>query len=201
MDFGEPTKLQLCQSIAAALGYIALNGGDAVYPRALGLRQQQPRPLRGRAAFPRLCSWIESLKAPEQTSETLNRVLRSFAASSARPGVVLILSDGLDPDVPMAIRALGGRGHEVWFLQILSEVEVDPDLEGDLKLIDGEGGRPVEITANGIVLKEYRKRLEAHNAALADATRRVGGRYELLVGQRSVEQVLSGVLRRKGWLA
>jgi hypothetical protein len=165
------------------------------------LKQQNARPLRGRAGYPRLANWIESLKPPEQTSETLSRALKSFAGSSARAGVVLILSDGLDPDAPSAIRVLGGRGHEVWLLQLLSEVEVDPDLEGDLKLIDGEGGQPVEITANGMVLKEYRKRLEGHNAALADATRRAGGRYDLVVGGQPLEKVLKDVLKRQGWVA
>lgn len=200
MDFGEPTKLEHAKRLAAAIGYIALNGGDAIYPRALGIRAQNPRPLRGRAGYPRLANWIEALKPPEQPPESLSRALKAFAGSSARPGVVLILSDGLDPDAPNAIRALGGRGHEVWLLQLLSEIEVDPDLEGDLKLIDGEGGVPVEITANGMVLKEYRKRLQAHNAALADATRRAGGRYDLVVGDQPLEKVLKDILKRQGWV-
>jgi uncharacterized protein (DUF58 family) len=200
MDFGEPTKLDIARQIAAAMGYITLSGGDALFPRALGVRQPDPRALRGRVGYPRLATWCQSLKPPEQTAETLAKALRSFAASSARPGVVLILSDGLDPDAPAALRALGGRGHEVWLLQILSEVEMDPDLEGDLKLLDGEGGQPVEITANGMVLKEYRKRLREHNAALADASRRAGGRYELLVGRQPLDRILKDVLKRQGWV-
>ncbi|MEZ0327291.1 MAG: DUF58 domain-containing protein [Fimbriimonas sp.] len=200
MEFGDPPKLDTAKQLGAAIAYVALNGGDAVFPRALGLRQQTPRPLRGRVGYPRLATWAENLKPPEQTAETLSKALKAFAASSARAGIVLILSDGLDPEAPNAIRALGGRGHEVWLLQLLSDVEMDPDLEGDLRLLDGEGGLPIEITANGMVLKEYRKRLQAHNEQLAEAVRRSGGRYELIVGNKPMEKVLKDVLKRQGWL-
>ena len=44
------------------------------------------------------------------------------------------------------------------YSQLLSDVEMDPDLEGDLRLLDGEGGQPIEITANGMVLKDVLKR-------------------------------------------
>jgi uncharacterized protein (DUF58 family) len=200
MDFGDPSKLDQARTLAAMLGYVGLNGGDAVSPRTIGVRQPEPRAIRGRAGYPRLSDWLSRLKPPEETKESLSVALRSFAAGAARAGIALVLSDGLDPDVSNAIRLLGSRGHEVWFLQILSPVEIDPDLEGDLRLIDGEGGSPREITANSYVIKEYRQRLEQHNAALSDAVRRVGGRYALVTVGEGYDQLLKNVLKREGWL-
>ncbi|CAN5454944.1 DUF58 domain-containing protein [soil metagenome] len=200
MDFGDPTKLEQARNLASTFGYVALNGGDAVQAKALGIRSNAGRILRGRASYPRLSNALESFKAPETTQETLSVALRSFAATTSRTGIVLILSDGLDPDVANAVKILGGRGHEVWFLQILSPVEIDPDLEGDLRLIDGEGGTPREITANSYVLKEYKTRLTAHNTGLADAARRVGGRYALISADQNFEDLLKNVLKRQGWL-
>src|SRR3954462_1112722 len=39
MSFGEPCKLDCAKKYACALGFLGLAGGDAVYPRALGIRE------------------------------------------------------------------------------------------------------------------------------------------------------------------
>jgi len=200
MDFGEPTKLDYAKTLAASIAYVAMNGGDAVLPRAIGLRQPSQRALRGRVGYPRLSDWLSGLKPPEDTKEGLSAALRAFAASSSRAGIALILSDGLDPDASNAARILGGRGHEVWFLQVLSPIELDPDLEGDLRLIDGESGSIREITANSYVLKEYKRKLQEHNTALADAVRRVGGRYALVTVGAEFDKILKSTFKREGWL-
>lgn len=197
MDFGEPTKRQMAGRLAAALGYVALIGGDAVVPRFLGPRLPAHPTLRGRGAYPRLTAW-STREVEAKTS--LNHALREFAAASVRTGLAVLLSDGLDPDLPQALRVLGGRGHEVLFAQILSDVELDPDLEGDLRLVDLEGGPPVEITANSYALREYRRRLQEHNAALAETVRRVGGRHALVRPDQGLDAIVRDVFKREGWV-
>lgn len=197
MEFGEPSKQDVAARLACALGTVALGGGDAVYPRVLGTREPPRQALRGRASVMRLAGRLEVGDAPTQS---LAAAIRGFAASSARLGMVVVVSDGLDPDVPAAIRALGGRGHDVLFLQVLSDLDLDPDLEGDLRLIDAEGGHPVEITANGDALKEYRKRLEVHNRALSDSVLRVGGRLATTTTSVTVERFVRETLKREGWV-
>lgn len=199
MDFGEPTKFSTAVRIAAAIGYIGLCGGDAVYPRLLGTRQPPPPGLRGRASFPRLVRWLEAAKCEGQ--DGLSACLRGFAHASTRAGIAVVISDGLDPQVSNAIRGLGGRGHEIFFLQVLSDVELDPDLEGDLRLLDAEGGNPVEITANSYALKEYRQNLARHNDALREAILRVGGKHSLVRATDPLEETVKQVLRREGWVA
>jgi len=199
MDFGEPTKAAQAARLACALGYVALNSGDAVLPRSLGPREPNVRALRGRAGFPRLAQWSGFSRSDHR--ESLSQALRSFVNASTRTGLVCLLSDGLDPDAPAAIRTLGGRGHEVWFVQILSDIELDPDLEGDLRLLDAESGAPVEITANSYALKEYRARLAAHNAAITESIRRIGGRHTLITPQITLDQFIKETLKREGWTA
>jgi uncharacterized protein (DUF58 family) len=213
MDFGEPTKAASAARLVCAIGYVALNGGDAVYPRQLGRREPPIAALRGRSAYPRLAAWASAAAEPREEGVAnplsngktkgagLAGSLRAFVNSSARSGLAFVLSDGLDPEAAGAVRALGGRGHEVLFLQILSDVELDPDLEGDLRLLDSEAGQPVEITANSYALKEYRRRLEEHNRSLREAVLRVGGRHALVRPDQSLEEILKGVLKREGWVA
>ena len=200
MDFGDPSKLSCAKKYACALGFLGLSGGDAVYPRAVGVRERPMAALRGRASFHRLSMWAEGLEPASDNSTTLSNALRQFAGASVRAGLVILVSDGLDPDVTTAVRIVAGRGHEIMFLQVLSQVELDPDLEGDLRLIDGEGGTPAEITANGSVLKEYVDRLGAHNEALRDTVLRVGGRYALVRPDEQLEHVLGHTLKRQRWI-
>ena len=200
MSFGEPTKAETANKLATALGYVALSGGDALYPRRIGIREAPTAAMRGRSAFVRLNGLLNSTLG-EQLETSLTQNLRLFANSSSRTGLVVLISDGMDPDVVQAIRAVGGRGHELYFLQVLSDVELDPDLEGDLRLLDAEGLSKVEITANSYALKTYRENLKKHNDGIRDAVLRVGGRYALVNSSASVENTIRDVIKREGWVA
>jgi uncharacterized protein (DUF58 family) len=127
--------------------------------------------------------------------------MRELAGAGLRPGMIVLLTDALDPDAAANIRILGGVGHEVCLVQILAPEELDPDLEGDLRLLDAESGAVVEVTANRDALKAYRDNLLAHNAALADACRRHGGRFVQVSSNEPLESVIRDRLRKEGWFA
>lgn len=198
MNFGEPTKLSIAQKYAMAFGYVGLVGGDGVRLKILGAKQPPSSILRGRANAYRLMDSIQR-NSEEQNLEKLNDSLRSLLRSNLRNGILLLVSDGLDPDLPATIRALGGRGFEVWHTQILSDIEIDPDLEGDLRLIDSETSGSTEITINRDTLLHYRRSLEAHIVALSEAVKRTGGKYMLVRTSDSLEQVMMRKLKPAGW--
>jgi hypothetical protein len=131
---------------------------------------------------------------------TLAEAIREFSLTSARAGLAVVLSDGLDPAIAPALRKLAGRGHEIAFVQVLSREELDPDLEGDLRLLDCETGAAVEVTAHGHALKEYRRRLDVHCASIAEECRRVGGRYVQAVAGEPLEEFVRDKLKRQGWV-
>jgi len=198
MDFGEPRKIDHAARLAAAVGFIGLTGQDAVYPVALGESEPVPgRALRGRAGLRPLTDWI-SARRPEGT-RGLGWSLTRFASSGgARPGLFVCVTDGLDPSAPDGLRAVAARGHEVAFIQVLSDIEVDPDLEGDLRLLDAESGAAVEITAHSQALREYRQNLEAHNTRLEEAATRAGGRFVRSIAGQGLAEFLTHGIRRVG---
>lgn len=198
MDFGKPSKFEEARKLAAAFASVALGGGDAVYAISLGEKKRPIAPCRGRSSYHRLTQWLSSLE-PSGERE-LAAELRAFASTNARPGLVILLSDGMDPEAPRSLKALSARGHEVLFANILSAVEMDPDLEGDLRLVDSEGPSAVEITANSYALKEYRVRLNRHLDELREATRRGGGRYALYSTSEGLETFFNGPMRRDAWV-
>ena len=196
MDFGEPTKFLHAQRLAAWLGLLGLVGQDAVYPVALGGADSKPgRAFRGRGSYRLLAEWISSQQPDGQHG--LAASLTRFASSrSARPGLFLCLTDGLDPAASEGLRAVAARGHEILLVQTLSDIELRPDLEGDLRLLDAETGHAIEITAHSQTLKAYEANLLAHCKMLEEMALRGGGRFlQSEAGQPLSEFAQRGVRR------
>lgn len=195
MDFGNPSKKEAARKLAMGLGLIGLSGGDAVYPRLLG--SAESRSLRGRVSFAAL---MDALERPYQSDKSIGRACRDFISSKASKGLVFLVTDGLNEELPKALLGFGARGHELYLVQVLSDVDVNPDIEGDLKLIDREGGEAIEITANSLALRLYRERLSSHNAALEESCRKAGGHYALVNTRDRFDQVIQNSFRRLGWV-
>lgn len=198
MSFGDPTKLHAAKKIVAAFGYIALCGSDALYPIALGVVADNPRALRGRASFLKFDNWLCAQES--SGSYSLSKSLTDFAAGKARPGLALVVSDGLDSAAAAALNRMGSRGHEVGLIQVLSPEEIDPDVEGDLRLIDSESQDTVEITANSQALRKYKEALDSHCNELETACRRVGGRFGQVTTKQPLDDIVKNTLRRGGWV-
>jgi uncharacterized protein (DUF58 family) len=195
MDFGEPTKFAQAQKLAAAVGFIGLAGHDRVQPLTVGSRDPRPgRPLRGRTSHRALAEWA----AAQQPNGTRPLAQSLSRLTALRPGLFFLFTDGLDPDAAEALRAIPARGHELVLIHVLSPIELDPDLEGDLRLLDAETGEVVEVTAHAQTLREYRQNLDNHCRGLEEMTKRLGGRWVQSLAGQSLSEFVSGGLRRVG---
>lgn len=198
MKFGEPEKAEVAAKVAAALGTIALIGGDAV--RLVNGSDSAPpqQPLRGRSNARNLFSRLEKL---EEGEKSVSQAAQTLLKGSVKNGLVILVSDGLDEALPQTIRALGGRGFEVWMAQILDDGEIDPDLEGDLRLIDSENDQIAEITINRDTLLAYKTNLQAHIEAIRQSVQRTGGKYTLIQASESLEHTISRRMKPERWFA
>src|SRR5206468_8777817 len=86
---------------------------------------------------------------------------RHAAAQLSGRGVVILISDLLDPAADRVIRELASTRSELIVLHVLSPQELDPPLEGDLRLVDAETGEGVDVTADLATIDAYRDRLAA----------------------------------------
>ena len=71
----------------------------------------------------------------------------------------MLISDLFDPAADRAISELAATRCDVAVLHTLSADELDPPIEGDIRLVDRETGDGVDITADLGVLDDYRSRL------------------------------------------
>lgn len=198
MDYGEPGKLKMALRLAAAFGVVAARGGDSVQGVSLADTPSRTRFLRGRRGVVTLMGWLDSIRGKGERPVAFH--LKQAAKVMGRTGLAVLLTDGMDEHLAPSLGQLSAAGHEVWVVQILSPFELDPGIEGDLRLIDAESGSAVEITANGPTLEAYRKNLAAHNETLKQSVLRYGGRYALVSSNDSVSKVFSEVFKKAGWV-
>jgi len=200
MAFGRPlTKFDYARKIAAALGYVGLIRYDRVgvsgFSQTLGRRVPT---LRGRSSVPQLFDYLQNLKAGGGTS--FGKSLQNYVLRAPSPGVCVVLSDFFDPTWEVGVRALLSRRFQVVLLQILDPKEVEPDLLGDLRLVDAETGEAREISITPGVLTKYKEALATFCGGLTDLANRHGMEYVRTTTDAPFEDLLLKTLRNAGLL-
>jgi len=197
MSHGAPGKLLFAKRAAAALGYIALASEDRVVVAALAGRVARRRAsLRGSGRALRLLAELSAIEAAPGPTD-LQAAVRHAGAQLAGRGVVILLSDLLDPAADRAIRELAGTGSEVVVLHVLAPDEIRPDLEGDLRLVDAETGGSVEVTLDLAARERYMERVEAWRTGLADLAARRRVSYVPVESDLPLADLVFAELRRR----
>jgi uncharacterized protein (DUF58 family) len=198
MDFGEPTKFYYAKQLAAALGFVGLVRGDRVKIETLGQPSNQPAPvLRGRRSLWRMLDYLEDLEPTANVP--LAQGLKNFCIRNSGKGIVVLVSDLMDKaGYEGALRYLLAQDMDIYVVHLLSVEEIEPDLQGDLRLLDCEDGDVAEVTISSGLLKRYQQTLAAFvESARAFCTRR-GIVYLPARNDVSVEQLIQGYLRQRG---
>jgi uncharacterized protein (DUF58 family) len=158
-DFGLPYKWHYLRRMTAALGYLGLAGLDRVFVLPFGAAlpkgAAQQLALRGKGKVFRLLHFLEGIKAAGPTN--LAACLKTFAGSSRKRGLAVVLSDFYDPNVIAGLNALRYQKFEVFCVHVVSPQEAEPELLGDLRLHDAETGRWREVTLTESLLRRYRE--------------------------------------------
>jgi uncharacterized protein (DUF58 family) len=197
MATGRPSKLVFAKRAAAALGYIGLASEDRVTISALTGRVSRRRTaLRGSGRVFRLLADLSSIETAQGPTD-LVAAARHAAAQLHGRGVVVLLSDLLDPGADRVIRELAASGSELIVLHILSPDELDPSLEGDLRLVDTETDDRVDITADLATIDAYKARLADWKASFADLAAKRRASYVDLASDVNLAELMFAELRRR----
>ncbi|MGC9320558.1 MAG: DUF58 domain-containing protein [Armatimonadota bacterium] len=201
MAWGEPEKWGYARRLAAALGYVALVGLDRVTGAALGANAAGSagnsvlfRPHRGKRQALTWFGWLSGLEPGGPLDPPA--ALYNYRATTRHPGPLLVISDLLGPGWEDGLRALAGYRFEVTVLHLLAPQEVDPVLEGDLRLVDSESASVVEVTADYDLIQRYRERLAGWQAQLRQTCAAIGARYVFLETSTPLEDLVLAYLRR-----
>jgi uncharacterized protein (DUF58 family) len=170
MDTGTPDKLLFGKRAAAALAYIGLASYDRISMAVLqGKAARRIPPVRGTGRVFQVLADLSGVK-PHAGPTDLAAACRHYAAQITQRGPLILISDLFDENAERAISELAGTRCEVAVLHTLSADELDPPLEGDLRLVDRESGASVNVTADLHTLDAYKSRLADWQQQLDEAS-------------------------------
>ena len=199
-DYGEPHKAMYMKRVAAALGYIGLVNYNRVNVIAMadGI-VAETGPTRGRRRVAQLLDFVAKLK-PTGASNLADACKR-FALAHRQKGVLVVLSDFFDKGgFENGLRYVAGGKYDLFAVQILSPQEIEPELQGDLKLKDMEDDDMAEVSITQPLMKQYKANLNAYCLGLKDYVMRRGGTYLFTSTAVPFDTLVLNYLRERGLL-
>lgn len=194
MGFGaKPAGLRM---VAAGLATVALGGGDRVRVLLAGERLDPGPWLRGSRGLA-LAQQRLAAVSPGGTADLAAAVRR--ARADGPPGPVVLLSDLLFDGWEQVVAEVA-RGDGV-LVHLLGRTDLDPDVRGDLRLVDAETGAEVEVAVSERTLADHAAARDAWLDAVRRAATGRGVVYAHHVDDEPVEDLLAVQLTRLGVLA
>ncbi len=197
MDYGTPSKFFVAKQILAALGYVGLCRGDRVRVQSLSGASGGAAALRGRSNLPRLVSSLESMEAGEVPS--METCIKNFCLRNTGKGIIVLVTDLMDKSgYESAFRMLVAREMDIYVVHLLSPEELEPQLVGDLKLVDCEDGDVREISVSSQLLKRYQATLSAFVEQARSYCNKRSIVYIPARSDQAVDVLINQYLRQRG---
>ena len=206
MAFGTSRSEKRDLAIAAAAGVAQLTSGSGDRVGALvlggsGVRRVPPR--TGRTAALALQHLLTSEpRVTDGVGPPLADAIAALLLPPRRRGLVLVLSDLLEPGVPAEpswarpLRQLATRS-DVVVAQVVDPRELELPAVGLLRLVDPETGRTREVQTSAGLRARYAEAARARGARHRAAVRRAGARHVVLRTDRDWLPDLARCLARR----
>jgi uncharacterized protein (DUF58 family) len=199
-DYGEPSKASYLKKVAASLAYIGLVNYNRVNVIAMsdGIVAETGA-LRGRKRVPQMLSFVQNLQPAGPSHFTA--ACRRFALQHRQKGVCVMLSDFFVKEgFEAGLRYVAGGKYDLFGVQVLSPQEINPELQGDLKLRDMEDDDLAEVSITQPLLKQYKANLNSYCLSLKDYLTRRGGTYLFSSTAVPFDTLVLNYLRERGLL-
>jgi hypothetical protein len=110
----------------------------------------------------------------------------------------VLLSDLLDDGWDQALGRLPARGADLAVIQVLGRGELDPQVLGDVDLVDVETGRRLPMSLTDASIKRYEQRRDQWLERVANRVAGLNAAYTLVSADDDLRQVVLGSLRSGG---
>jgi uncharacterized protein (DUF58 family) len=196
MYFGEPKKSLMALKLAGILSYLALNNLDRVCINTLaGSAVKQSPSFNGRSMFQRCTDFLEDMQFEGATDLGTAIKKKEFKGS----GISIVFSDFFTPGgIESAVKYLLYKKQEVVLVHILSPEELEPALEGQLRLLDSETGETKDISVTPALLKQYYIRLNGFVSGIREYCSRMGVTYIQASSAAPMEKIVFEEFTRAG---
>lgn len=196
MAFGEPKKSDTALKLAGVFAFLALNNLDRVCINSVtdsGLRESST--ITGKAMFDRCISFLEGMEFTGRTDLDTQLKRKDFRGW----GISFVISDFFTPGgIETAVKYMLFKKQEVVLVQVLSPEELNPGLEGQIRLQDSETGQNVDVSVTPALLRQYNKELAAFTGGLRDFCSRLGAAYVLADSSEPIEKLVFEDIAKTG---
>lgn len=194
-----PSKWERAKQLAATLSYIALSNEDQVSftPVANG----NPRVIQRKGAVQAKATLFDIINlSNESTSLTFTESLHTQLMKDKQ--LTIIITDGLEAleKYDTVLKKLAFLNGDVWFIQMLNKLELEPDYQGDVKLIDSETSSELNISMRPKIISQYEQRLHEHLKNLKKICDKYGFRYLPVNDEKTVDEILLRDCISHGWI-
>jgi uncharacterized protein (DUF58 family) len=198
MDFGSVNKFDYARKVAAAVAYIGINNLDRVSLTVnAGGREHNLSNIRGKKQVFRLFDFLAKIQPDGKTN--LLEASRRFILRNRRPGVLLLISDFLDPEgFEPPLKTLSAARMDLFAIHVLAKEEIEPVLTGDFLLVDSETGDRLDVTASRRLAENYQKTVRGFCATLQQFCATRGGAYLFASTELPFEALVLNYLRTAG---
>ncbi len=194
-------KLDRAKQLAAAFGVMGLRNVERVSVYACNKTGGAPArlpPCRGRMSMLKLFHFLEGIEGGGDAP--LEHAVEQTLKYHTGRGVAVVLSDFFTfGDVKRGLNALFSAGLEVMAVQILGPSEIDPQVTGDLRLVDCETAQTLDVSSAADLLTIYQEYRGAFEENLRTLCQQRSGRFLCVSAAEPIENILFDLLRRKGW--
>jgi uncharacterized protein (DUF58 family) len=198
MNFGSVNKFDYARKVAAAISYIGICNLDRVTLSVnAGGKEHILSNIRGKKQVFRLFDFLSKIE-PDGGTDLLEAT-RRFIIRNRRPGVLLLLSDFLDPEgFEAPLKTLVGSRMDVFAVHVLAQEEIDPVLTGDFLLVDSETGEKLDVTASRRLVENYQKTVRGFCSSLQTFCAARGISYLFASTELPFEALVLNYLRSSG---
>jgi uncharacterized protein (DUF58 family) len=191
---GSLSKLEYARKLAASLGYLAANQGDAVgLTCASAALSREIPPKRNAAHFRHVLEALLHARAEGQTG--LADALHVVAEKTPQRALIVILSDlFLEPAVlGKCFQHLRFRKHDVVVFHLLDQSEIDFGFTRPTRFVDLEGGASI-LAEPSLIRRQYDSALTAYLDGLRHEVREAAVDYHRVNLSDAYDQVLARFL-------
>jgi uncharacterized protein (DUF58 family) len=183
-------KLRQAARAAAAFGWMALCHRDAVTLHTFADGSSNPLRFRSQVEAPGLFAALSALEPGGATN-----FASAAGALLSRPGprgVTVVFSDLMTSDWSAGIDRLPARGSQVIVAHVLDRTDLEPDLFGDVNLVDAESGRSVPVSLTADVHRQYREAAQEWLTEVSGHCRHVGANYLTVMADDDIIDTIIG---------
>lgn len=187
---GMPTKIDYARRIAATLGYLAAQQGDAVGLTTVAEKIIQSIPAKRSAAHLKLI--LDTLEQAKPQGETLlPAILDELAERLRQRALVVIVSDFFvaPEELKRCFEHLRFRKHDVAAFHLLDPQEIEFAFGRPVRFVDMEGNTSVFVEPTEIA-DRYQTALQKYLAAMQKIVLETGLDYHRVQTSESYEQPL-----------